>query len=594
MKDENKPTVRQTITRRQFLGIAVAGTAGAALVACATPPTEAPVQAPTQAPTQVVAASATPAPTLAPTATTAPLPTPTEMLDLGFMRAPEPNPKTGGILRHVIAATTPHYDLHQGAVGNGLSHTYNGLVRWNVVDGFNSIIPELAKEWEISSDGLVYTFSLRQNVKFHDGTPFTADDVVATFNRIINPPEGITSVFKNLYGPVQSIEAVDTNTVRFTLSKPYFMFMEVLATDAPGAVYPKKWLDENAQDLRKVVAPGTGPFRYVEYKEGEFWKLERNPEYWDPVLPYLNGIEVIHTPTADDRGVAVLTDRADWSFMTGLNSWKEGEKRGEVAGVSANTSNSTRVGVQFNCNKAPFNDPRVRRAVLLARNLDDWIKVFGQYETMHFSHWVLEGEPVAMPTEEIRKIAGFREDKTEDIAEAKRLLAEAGFADGIKNVDMIAIQGHTTYHLAVALQAELKQHLNIEVNLRAQERNLCIEDESKGNYDLSVNFWPGAFGITDFGIYAATFFKTGAGGNTAKYANPALDSLIDAYLSEMDVEKRKGLMRQIEETLDQDPPRLLAGTGIAQMIWRNTVKGMALEKRRTLMYRGMETAWLDI
>src|SRR5690606_38320940 len=112
----------------------------------------------------------------------------------GLMR-PGGNPKRGGTLRAAFGVTTSNYDMHQGAAVSVLTHLYHNIVRSNLVDGLRSIIPDLAESWEISDDGLTYTFTLREGVTFHDGTPFTADDVVATFERIINPPEGVISQF---------------------------------------------------------------------------------------------------------------------------------------------------------------------------------------------------------------------------------------------------------------------------------------------------------------------------------------------------------------------------------------------------------------
>ena len=112
----------------------------------------------------------------------------------GFLRAPEPNPKRGGTLRVAGPHTVPHFDMYQGAWPMNMVVLYNGLVRKNLVDGLRTIIPDLAERWEISSDGKTYIFYLRDGVKFHDGTPFSSADVVATFTKILNPPQGVLSV----------------------------------------------------------------------------------------------------------------------------------------------------------------------------------------------------------------------------------------------------------------------------------------------------------------------------------------------------------------------------------------------------------------
>ncbi|MCA9859898.1 MAG: hypothetical protein KC438_09255, partial [Thermomicrobiales bacterium] len=234
--------------------------------------------------------------------------------DTGMLVAPEPNPKRGGTLRTAFGITTTSYDIHQGANAAVLTHLYDGLVRFNPLDGLQTIIPSLATSWETSDDGLTYTFALRDGVTFHDGGSFSADDVVATFTRIIDPPEGMISVMRAFFRSVERIEAVDLLTVQFTLSEPQADLMTALA--APfSVIYSKNTLDENNQDLRAVVAPGTGPFVFDNYQEGERWVFTRNPNYWNPELPYVDQMELIHVAAWSDRGTAVLTGQADFHGM---------------------------------------------------------------------------------------------------------------------------------------------------------------------------------------------------------------------------------------------------------------------------------------
>ncbi len=218
---------------------------------------------------------------------------------------PGGTPKRGGTLRTAFGVTTSNYDIHQGASSSVLTHLYNNLVRLSLVDGLQSIIPDLATSWEVAEDGLTYTFTLREGVKFHDGAAFSADDVVATFTRIINPPEGGVVPMKNDVAVVQSVTAVDPQTVQFVLSSPRAYFLTLL-TGPAMIIYSKKTLDDNKGDLREVqVAPGTGAFKFVEYKTAEKWTLERNPDYWDKELPYVDKLEMIHVPAWSDSGTAV-------------------------------------------------------------------------------------------------------------------------------------------------------------------------------------------------------------------------------------------------------------------------------------------------
>ncbi len=139
------------------------------------------------------------------------------------LRAPEPNPKYGGVLRYGITSTPPHFDIHQSGTVNNMGTQgcmYDNLSRRNPLDGGQTIIPDLAHSWEIGRDGKTYTFFLRQGVKFHDGADCTAEDVKATYARIVWPPEGVSIPRTPLFATVSEINVRDASTIEFKLHEP--------------------------------------------------------------------------------------------------------------------------------------------------------------------------------------------------------------------------------------------------------------------------------------------------------------------------------------------------------------------------------------
>ena len=185
-----------------------------------------------------------------------------------IMRAPEPNPKRGGNMKTAFGVTMTNFDVQQGAGAHVLGHLYNKVVTKNLADGLRTIAPDLAVSWEAAPDGMGYTFNLRDGVTYSDGTPFSADDVVANFTRIIDPPAGVSSRSKDLLPMIDSVEKIDDYTATFNLNAPTPYFVELL-TSSPLLVYSKKSLEENNYDLRKIeVAPGTGVFRFVDHLPG--------------------------------------------------------------------------------------------------------------------------------------------------------------------------------------------------------------------------------------------------------------------------------------------------------------------------------------
>ena len=370
------------------------------------------------------------------------------------MIAPEPDPKRGGTLRLAYGVTTTSYDIHQGANVAVLTHLYDGLVTLNPLDGLQTIIPSLATSWEASEDGLTYTFNLRDGVTFHDGGAFTADDVVATFSRIIDPPEGMINVMSAFYRSVQSVEAVDPLTVRFTLSEPQADLMTNLA--APfSVIYSKSALEANNQDLRAVVAPGTGPYVFDEYQEGERWVFTRNPNYWNPELPYVDQMEQINVPAWSDRGTAVLTNQADFSWNVSRETFDEGQNRDDVGGKEVPSVGAYTVVI--NTAREELADPRVRRAMFLALNRQALRDAFRTQETIVISRWISPASMFAMSADAIAELPGYRADKDADIEEAKALLAEAGFPDGISGLELLSasVAPHAEI-MAPAIQDMLK------------------------------------------------------------------------------------------------------------------------------------------
>ena len=228
------------------------------------------------------------------------------------LKAPEPNPKSGGVLRLGILMRPPHFDIHQAgtiATLGAMAGMFDNLIRHDPRDGGQTIIPDLAHSWEISKNGTSYTFFLRKGVQFHDGAELTADDVKATFDRIAKPPSGISIPRSILFKAVSEINAKDPYTVEFKLAEPRpKTFIMLALASGWNVIVRKKTLEDNNYNLRKVTTyPGTGPFRTVRYVENEVRVVEKNKSYWNKGLPYLDGIEFYNLiPFSPELGSAIL------------------------------------------------------------------------------------------------------------------------------------------------------------------------------------------------------------------------------------------------------------------------------------------------
>jgi peptide/nickel transport system substrate-binding protein len=584
----------RSVTRRDAIRWLGFGVATAALSACggltpAPPAPQQPAAAPTSAAPAAVAPTAVPTSPPAPTAAPVPTLAVQQATDAGFLR-PAGTPQRGGTLKLAFGVTIPHYDITQGAGSSILCHMYSNLVRRNPLDGLRTIIPDLAVNWETSADGLTYTFHLRQGVQFHDGTPFGADDVVASFSRVINPPTGIVSPNKQTFSMVKEVKKVDATTMQFVLNQPSAIFLQIL-TDPGMVIYAKKTLDANNQDLRKVVAPGTGAFMYKEYREAEKWTFVRNPNYWDKELPYLDTLELLHVPNWPDRGTAVLTAQADMSWNVSHDTWLEGQKRTDIVQVGKIPSFGA-YAVFLNTTKKPFDNPLVRRAVHLAVSRPYLIQAFITQEAIDLTRWVPHGDANATPLADIQKLPGYREDKTADVAEAKKLMEQAGYKDGFDGVDFLSasVPAHAQI-MAPAIQEQLKSTLNIGVKIRVQERALLAQQERSGDFGMVLDTPGGP--LPDVSPIAHLFWAKDGSQNWGKYSNPKFDDLLTKSDVETDSAKRKPMLDQMQELLDQDPPWLLVGYTFHQTMWRSYVHGLELDKRIMVEWGRVEPAWVE-
>jgi peptide/nickel transport system substrate-binding protein len=579
---------RRISRRTAIAGIGAAG--AAAIAACAAPPAPTATPAPVAKPAEPAKPAEAPKPAeaakpadAAKPAAAAPATGP------GILRPTDGTPKRGGILKAAFGVTTSNFDMNQGAAGHVLWQMYNNLVRWNPIDGVNTIVPDLAEGWEKSADGKSYTFKLRQGVKYHDGTAFSSADVVASINRIKNPTEGTISSGKSLFAAVDKVEAPDANTVAFTLSKPVPYFLEALAGGS-AVIYSKKAIDENKGDFRKVIAPGTGAFKVKEHRTGERWLLEKNADYWDKELPYLDGIEMIHAAAWSDRGTAVLTGQADMSWNVSIETWQEGEKKPNDIKVARFPSTGAYV-LWMNAAKKPLDDPRVRRALNLAISRQDLYVAFQTQEPMKITRYQPAASPLAMTPDDVAKLPGYRKDKAEDLAEAQKLLKEAGVAAGAPLEIVCANVAPHAELLAPAVKGMLDK-LGFQTKIRTVERSILQTDErQRGQFDimLDTSGFPTVDPVTGWLLY----FKSGGSQNFYKYSNAEVDKLIDQLEVELDDAKRKSMAKQVEDLLDKEGPQITIGFTDHLPMWKANVKGLSLEKRRFSEWGRFDVAWLD-
>ena len=512
------------------------------------------------------------------------------------LAAPEPNPKYGGVLRYGITMRPPHLDFHQSGTVNNLGSQgclYDNLVRHDPRDSGQTIIPDLAHSWEISKDGKTYTFFLRKGVMFSDGAELTSADVKATFDRIVNPPKGINIPRSALFTSVSEINVRDKYTVEFKLAvpRPPAFIMGAIASGWNGIVR-KKTLEDNGYNLRKTLdVPGTGPFRSVRRVEQEVWVMEKNDDYWMEGLPYLDGIEFYHgLPFSPELGSALLSGRTDYARLIDPVTRREVDKRDGM--TATDYYQSVIQATWVNATREPFNDPRVRRAMHLVLDRPVLVEVVRDSAPMMVGGFIYPFSDVATPKEELVKRLGYQPDTAASIAEAKALLAAAGYPNGIKGLDFLVREVATFKLWSQTIQAMLQHTLNIECNLRTVVESVWFDDTNSGNFDLSI----GAIVSTliDPSDYFNTWYGKDGPQNYSQWEDERFSALLGRIDSEVDPVERQALIRQAEEIMEENPPLLPVAWEKINDGWYDYVKG-----HNPYDYFGiynvvrMDTFWLD-
>ena len=455
-------------------------------------------------------------------------------------------PRRGGIVTWFDYGDPVRLDTHGESAlvtQQAVAGVFSGLLHYDPADP-SKVVGDLAEKWDVSADGTTYTFHLRRGVKWHDGQPFSAADVKASFDRILDPKFKSPKCGAALKPMVASVEVLDANTVQFRLKFAAAPFVSALGS-AWCRVAAKHVL-EKYPDLNRLEAQiGTGPFKFKRYERGNLIEWEKNKDYFIPGLPYVDGVKqyvLVGGPTqlaAAKAGKVMLWDT--WPPMKKTQAEELARARGDAVQVSQVSINTIFV-VYLNTKRPPFDNPDLRRAVFLG--IDRQEMVGKALEGAGVPCALLDPKLVgdfALPLDEVKKMPAGMGLLDEPLG-----LGEKSHPGGL-DVE-VAVRSVGNYlDRAQVLLAQL-QKIGIRGRLKSYESAAGFAVFGKGDFTM-IATQDRAMDTPDPASLFSIVYTTQAGSNWGKWSDPKVDDLADRALREGNRDKRRQLYWELQRQI---------------------------------------------
>lgn len=420
--------------------------------------------------------------------------------------------------------------------------------------------PGLARDWEVSDDGLTYTFYLQEGVKFHDGTDFNAEAVKINFDRFADPEHEyafaddgyVYFMYGAMFGGhkgdeghvVDEVVVVDDYTVEFRLNKPLGFFLQNMGMSYFAITSPAA-LEEYGPTINENPV-GTGPFKFVSWTKDESIILEKNEDYWKEGLPKVD--KVIFEVIPDNAARLIALRSGDIDIMDGLNP-------DDAAGVEADddlilyTRAENNFGyIGFNVQKEPLDNELLRQAISHAIDREAIV------DALYAGYGTVAKNPLPP------SYLGYNDDVEGyqyDVEKAKELLAEAGYADGLE-IDLWTMPVARPYMPDPETTAEIIQNnlaeIGITVNIVREEWAPYLEKTAAGEHQIYMLGWSGTNGDPDYFLSSLLHGDLVGDSNREFYANDEVDKLLNEAKVEIDQEKRAEMYKEAQAIIAEDVP----------------------------------------
>lgn len=462
-------------------------------------------------------------------------------------------------LRYVIGEDPQSLDPRKALgvpEGTVIYQIYEGLLTY---DKTGKLVPGVAEKWDVSSDGLTYTFHLRSDAKWSNGEPVTAQDFVYSWKSTLSP-ELASKYAEQLYlikggkdynngtgsADAVAVSATDEKTLVVTLERPTPYFLSLMAfytyfpVNAKMAESNSKW----SADPSTMIT--NGPFTIKTWNHNAKIELEKNPKYWDHAKVKMAKADILIANQQATRASLLENGQAD--FVDGPQS-TDVERLKATNNVTFFPTLSTYY-FQFNFEKKPFDDKRVREALFLALDRDAIVQAVKKGNDKVAYAITPPGFPDLEPGSDFRKVGGDLFPKM-NVERAKQLLAEAGYPDGKGFPEFVYVTNQNEEHKAIAEAAQemWKKNLGISMKIEFKEWKIFLENRKSGQFDISRRSWVADY--MDAWNYAE-IFMSGHMQNEEKYSNPAYDAQLNIVQESQDQKVRLAALHEAEKIATAD------------------------------------------
>jgi peptide/nickel transport system substrate-binding protein len=470
---------------------------------------------------------------------------------------------------------------------------FNNLVLYDQHVAQNSlatILPDLAESWSWNADGTRLTFKLRDGVKWHDGVPFTAADVKCTWDLLTgrSTDKLRANPRKTWWSNVAEIVADNPAEATFVLKRPQPAILALLASGL-SPVYP---CHVPAAQMRQHPI-GTGPFKFVEFKPNESIKLARNPDYWKPGRPYLDGIEYTIIPNRSTAILAFVAGQFDLTFpyevtVPLLKDIAAQAPQAICDLVPANSSTNLLV----NREAPPFDNPELRRALALTLDRKSFIDILAQGQGDIGA--AMEPPPSGvwgMPADVLATIPGYDPDVAKNRAAAREIMARLGYGPDKHLAIKVAARNIPTYRDPAVILIDQLKEIWIDAELDPIETANWFSKLARKDYQIGVNNT--GSGVDDPDQQFFENYGCGSERNYTGYCNKELEGLFVEQSATADQDKRRHLVWDIDKQLQEDGARpIIYHTRLGTCL-QPQVKGLTIMVNSQYNGWRMEDVWLD-